>query len=512
MSNALLNNRGIIIPYKSFIKKNGRNKCNKLFESLTIITKQKVGPNKIAKIYTEMIINEIRCLILPRFAYSQLLCDGYIDKINNKLSSGLDITKVSNIFLGKLYPNQIIIVDYIMKFIYTPENIKKGQAGLILQMRAGFGKTYVAAGIINKLRKRTLYIVPNSYLRDQTMEDMNNSFSSLINIGIFSNKIDISKQDITIIIINSAMKCDKKFFNTYGLVIFDEAHTYCSPQRSSIFWKCQSQFMLGLTATPYDRLDGFDLVSHMQLGEVIESEKIPGFKMDGISFEGNVNVINYQGPDEHTENLVNQTNGILSAPLMDDQFIRDPYRNKLIIKEAIKLCNMRGDEILRCGNTDDKKIKKMEIFIFSSRRDHLIRLKSLLESEIKSNNKNIHIYAPELSNTISEVNVMMGGSNKTEVDEAQKSQIILTTYGYSGTGVSIPKMNSIIFATPRRNGFKQIIARILRRSGDTTIIRKIIDIVDIRTALANQLSGRKIGYSLYNFNIKYDTVKYLDID
>ncbi len=70
----------------------------------------------------------------------------------------------------------------------------------------------------------------------------------------------------------------------------------------------------------------------------------------------------------------------------------------------------------------------------------------------------------------------------------------MTTYQYSGTGVSINKMNAIILATPRKSNMKQIMGRIFRLKSDASITRDIIDIVDNRICLKSQYYTRKKTY------------------
>jgi DNA polymerase III delta prime subunit len=93
-------------------------------------------------------------------------------------------------------------------------------------------------------------------------------------------------------------------------------------------------------------------------------------------------------------------------------------------------------------------------------------LVSVISKEItQQQNTSIQdIYIPEIDDDIqketqsSDLTVMMGGASKETIKEAQeKARIILTTYGYSGTGVSIVKQNAIVFATPRKSNMIQIV-------------------------------------------------------
>lgn len=54
----------------------------------------------------------------------------------------------------------------------------------------------------------------------------------------------------------------------------------------------------------------------------------------------------------------------------------------------------------------------------------------------------------------------------------------------------------------------QILARILRRSGNLQIPRHIIDVVDIKTPVSKQLIKRMAAYRFYNMNIKTTKISY----
>ncbi len=81
-------------------------------------------------------------------------------------------------------------------------------------------------------------------------------------------------------------------------------------------------------------------------------------------------------------------------------------------------------------------------------------------------------------------------------------------------GVSLPRFDAMIFATPRRAKIYQTLKRIFRMGGNLTVERKVIDIVDIRTKLKNQLKDRKeqyqrdiFGMTIKERKISFDKIK-----
>ncbi len=101
------------------------------------------------------------------------------------------------------------------------------------------------------------------------------------------------------------------------------------------------------------------------------------------------------------------------------------------------------------------------------------------------------------------VSILRGGVKSTAVNDARaaRSHVVLTTYGFSRRGISLPDMTSVVLATPRRNGSTQVLGRILRRGSDESIVRQVVDIVDTRTGLKGQVSDRRKVYKLKGYEI-----------
>jgi superfamily II DNA or RNA helicase len=367
------------------------------------------------------------------------------------------------------------------------------------------GKTYIAMDLISKINKKTLIIVPNTFLLKQWIELLKQYFPNNT-IGEYYSKTK-KDGDIIVSIINSAVleeftfktKIDKKkivttltpleYYNQFGLVIFDESHTYCSNTFKQIFNRCQCDYMLGLTATPNERIDTFDKISHMNIGDVLDVEQIENYIKNDVIFESTINVIKYNGPEIYTQVEINPRNNMMNVPHIINQLIEDEYRNQLIIDNIIKLSK-----------------EKLNIFIFSERRNHLLTLYDLLSEQIENE---CEISIPEEDKSI----VLYGGSSNDDINEAKHhSNVIFTTYQYSSTGVSIVKMNALILATPRKSNSTQIIGRVFRLGAGQDVHRRIIDIVDNKIPLKYQFYQRKKTYINRNSKITTTEVNYQDIE
>ena len=107
---------------------------------------------------------------------------------------------------------------------------------------------------------------------------------------------------------------------------------------------------------------------------------------------------------------------------------------------------------------------------------------------------------------------LVGGSSSEDMIKAEKkASIILTTYQFMGTGKSIPKMNAIVYATPRKSKSRQFTNRIFRLGSNYEIERQIYDIVDWRTIVKNQWYRRKKYYDEKKYNIETIEIYHLDL-
>ena len=451
----MFNSFGFCIDYEKLIKKIGNNGVGIIKKSCTISTKCHNNIFKKLSCFDFKIIDNINYFIVPKFIGLKLAKKNIIE-YEYKIEERKNITFDSSTLI--LNNNQNIVCDEIKRKL-LPCSIL---SSCIIQSDPGTGKTYIAAGMIKILQKKTIIIVPNVYLLKQTFEVMSELFPNN-KIGCYYG-LEKTDGDIIIAVINSALYYDK--YETIGFVILDEVHGYCSKTMSNIFNVIHTQFILGITATPDIRLDGFDKMLNWYLGDIIIAKNIPGWNADDIKFTTRVIQVVYNGPPKFTESILSST-GIVSVPHMITMIQSDPDRNKIIINYAIELYQ-----------------KGKNVFVFSDRRDHLHNLAELLK------NTNIPFEAPELN-----IIKLMGGSSSQTIEDAKThGRLILTTYQYSSTGVSIVKMNSLVLATPRRNGLEQIIGRIYRLSGDQNIERVIVDIVDNRTCLKSQFYDRKKIY------------------
>lgn len=485
MLEGIINSYGLSISYDKFlIKSGGKSNINKILKSLTIVEKAGFGkPKGSPLIIKKAYINQKGYIIFPRIKSHIFLKHGLIDSISIEYKNEPRTIDEHEITIP-LYDYQEGIIEYLLSNQFSDESIKKGNGICYLQMDTGLGKSRIGCALINKLRYPALIVVPTIAIGHQWIDEFYELYPSMT-VGFYHNKdklvVTPDKYDITIIVVNTLNKKDISFINGYGIIIFDEAHEYYTTCNGKILWLAQTKVVLGLSATPLERPDELDKYILLHLGQPVYAKDI--VNVASVKFTGIVKCINYYGCSKYSETILTDR-GTSSSILTIGNLIKDPYRIELIIKEIKKLYN-----------------ENHGIFVFAEHRDFLDVLKThLLEYDVRV----------EDDTEVNEIDtsIFRGGIHKSDIQRAKDlsknrgSHIVLTTYGYSRRGISLTEMTAIIMTTPRRNGLKQIIGRILRRGSDETIIRKIVDIVDIRCNLRNQYFDRKKIYMEKNYPIE----------
>jgi superfamily II DNA or RNA helicase len=435
-------------------------------------------------------------LYIPRFG-AFLLRNKFADVVIE--NSIVAANPVDLEYEGKFAGNQELIFNEIVSNHYNSDMVGAGRAGLILNLQAGMGKTFLAMSLINHLQCRTLIVVHNKGMLQQWDTVLTQYFPKT-KLGFYYGTRK-TRGDILVGVINSLVSDDlvgysspAEFYAQFDFVIFDEAHEYCSPMRSKIYRRCQSPYTLGLSATPQEREDGLDKINMWGIGPILVAASLDGYTEADIPFKGNVIQVRYLGPDKYTQLLTNEKLELMSAPLMIGQLTEDEFRLRMI-----------ADLIM------EQHIKNYNIFVFADRRDYLTKI----EEEIKQLSlKSHYLTNDEEAKALNKIESirLVGGSTSQDMEAAKNEKtIILATYQYMATGTSIPKMNAIVLATPRKSKSRQIIGRVFRFGSDYSIVRQIVDVVDWKTGLKNQWYKRKKYYDEQGYPIEVRQISYMDI-
>lgn len=503
-----LTKRGMMVPLARLLDLMSMDQYDRLQRALTHVYSTQVGKKVVG--HLTMRLFRIHTVAAPDgtfrriFACSRFcgivrllkeICTRYDLKIRvvNEISMGIPIPPERNTCNIVLTENQQLVIDYLMANVFSPSRIEKGNSGCVFVMATGDGKSYVSSYLIHKLRVKTLLVLPSEAIMNGWLELFNRYMPNLV-IGQYYGKVK-TDGDIVLGVINSLLGSEfvvkgskipwSDYFNRFGLVVYDEIHNYPTASRQEIFWRGGARRLFGMTATPDERADAMDVIYTKHIGPLIYAPDIPGYNVAEIEWHGHVKVIQYKGPPEHTVRITGSM-GTTQVSSMYKQFCGDPYRNTLILREILAL-----------------KEEGRDVYCFSEHREYLEYLYSLLQEN------NLNASAPELGR--GGVAKLMGGAKSADHKLAHQSQIVLVTYAYAKEGISIVKMNSMIFTTPRRRKMRQVIGRILRRGGDPSIVRRIVDIVDAGTTLKSQYPDREAVYKEKKFNIEVVNVNWKDL-
>ena len=436
------------------------------------IKKKDLSPSKIKQIKNDLTVNPFcygdfkekiekrfslfmespNSLYLPRF-YAQ---EHFGLPHDNKISSG---DNISIPFNGTLRDEQKPIIDLYKKSADTI-------GGGLISLKCGGGKTVLALYLISLMKKKTIVVVHKDFLmtqwRDRILE-----FLPTARIGkIQRDTIDIENKDIVLAMVQSlSMKeYDSDIFQSFGFAVFDECHHLGAEVFHKSMAKVASKYMLGLSATP-NRKDGLRKVFEWYIGPMVYSttEKNEDHIETRI-YEYTNDTFLYSKPEI-------LYNGKPCVPRMINNLSNCKERNQFIENLILKEYHL-GRKIL----------------ILSDRRDYL---NSTLQN---------------LNQTIGKscCGLYVGGLKPKELRDSQEKDIILGTFSMASEGMDIPKLNTIVLASPKSD-VVQSVGRIMREKAN---VRKfhplIIDIKDIHPNLImfeKQCAKRITFYKKNNYMI-----------
>jgi superfamily II DNA or RNA helicase len=326
--------------------------------------------------------------------------------------------------------------------------------GGLVSLDTGLGKTVVALKLVSLMKVKTLIIVHAEFLLEQWIERIK-TFLPTARIGVIrQDKCEYINTDIVVGMIQSITKREdypKECFKGLGQLIIDECHHLGSKSFSSIFFKIQTKYMLGLSATP-ERKDGLSKVIYWFLGpQIIHIKRETG--KPSITFV-------FTKTDGYTEQINRM--GKINNPGMITELTTKVERNQLIL------------DILK------KYSPGRKILVLSDRREHC----ELINAQLKLMGISSGLY--------------LGGMKTVERTESINTSVIVGTYQASGEGFDVPDLDTLILSTPKSD-VQQAVGRILRQKNKNEPL--VIDIVDSFSIFKGQYYKRRRFYKESEFKI-----------
>jgi superfamily II DNA or RNA helicase len=345
--------------------------------------------------------------------------------------------------------------------VRTALEIIRGQpvSGMILQLPCGFGKTVLSLYIAAEYGRRTLVLVHKDDLLEQWRERIE-QFIPRARVGRIQRDVqDVADRDIVLGMVQSlaGKEYDRALLATIGLVIVDEAHHMAAKYFSSALNKLPAAHIVGLSATPR-RKDGLDHMLRWTVGPVqFQAER---------SFElVVVRQLVYTGGREKE---IRMKTGDPVLMRMITMLTHETRRNMLIIALIRRIVGL-GRNLLVLSHIVEH-LKYLERYLL----DHHIT---------------------------DDVGIYVGARSKKEKERNQSSKnksVILATVRMAKEALDIPKLDTLILATPQGD-VEQDIGRILRPF-PTKQTPTVFDIVDPFSTFFH-LANKRLAFVS---NLEYD--------
>lgn len=358
----------------------------------------------------------------------------YGEPEGSTVSEGLMLPET--VHLNEAFPPRPFQEEIIDQFM------ESGANGLIC-VPCGYGKTFMALQIAVRLQRRFLIVVDKEFLMNQWKAEIEN-FVKGARVGILQGdkiQIDASEYDITICMIQTICRRDfpDGFFDQYGFTIFDECHHLGASYFCKALKKIQTQYMLGLSATP-DREDGLTRVFEYFLGEPVYKNTQRAPDKDAV-----VRAIWFHSEDPAYADVPTNWKG-------------EPVTAKLL------------NQVADYEPRNQRMMDLVEEYVRDPRRFLLI-----LSDRISQ----LNWFEKALSTRPYRFGYYIGGMKQTDLDKnAEECQILLATYQMASEAFSVKKLNTVLLATPRKN-VQQSTGRIFReRIEERKVPPHIIDVID----------------------------------
>lgn len=396
---------------------------------------------------------------------------------------------------------EVIQLDELQTRLYTKINKSlEDNNSCIVKAPPGTGKSYIALYLILKLKLSTIIIVNTVSLCDQWSKLIKQLFNYECGIYNSNNK---TIKNITIASIDSLTPKNSEsrnklqlMANQFSFSIFDECHSLCSKKRSVVLSLFQTQYSIALSATP-ERADGFHRLLFFHFGDLCEYEKTRNEFNPSVHFI----FLYFKIPKNNNFNelLSFLINNDERNDVIVDQIEKHKHKNILLLSDRIKHLELLQDKLkhkhidsIKIVGSDNKTETQKTLDMLSN--EHNTKTSNIVSNEhISQNNSS--------QNDISQNDI---SQNENDTIVSNSTNIILSTYLFFGTGISISKLDTLILASPKKNkiNLEQYCGRIFRKGSMNKNERLVIDIVDMKSYTFKHYVNRKHYYESKNYDIQ----------
>ena len=292
---------------------------------------------------------------------------------------------------------------------------------------------------------KTLILVPTTSLVEQMYSDFVDYGWNESNMQrVYSGHDREVTHPVVISTWQSLYKMPKSYFDSFGLVIGDEAHLFKAKSLTSILTKLDKcKYRFGLTGT-LDGMQTHRLVLEGLFGslkkvittkKLIDSKTLASFKIKAL-------VLTYSDEECKVVKGMNYQDEM-------DYIVKHKKRNKFIKDLTL---NLKGNTLV--------------LFQFVEKHGHVLH--EMISSD--TTRKVFYVYGGTDTKTREDIRA---------ITENEKDAIIVASYGTFSTGINIRNLHNIIFSSPSKSRVRtlQSIGRGLRKS-ETKDSATLFDIAD----------------------------------
>lgn len=293
--------------------------------------------------------------------------------------------------------------------------------------------------------QKALIVVPTTSLVEQMTSDFldyssyDDSFGPEDVHKIYSGKEKMTKCKVVITTWQSIYKMQGPWFEQFGMVVGDEAHTFKAKSLTSILEKLRDcKYRYGLTGT----LDGTQthrLVLEGLFGQVFKVTTTRELIDNKSLSELHITVLLLKYLEETRKKLTK-----IKYNEEVDHIVASPARNRFI----------RNLAIAQEGNT---------LVLFQFVEKHGVPLYEMIKAKVEESGR-----SERQVFFVSGATDVETRENIRAITEKEKDAIIVASLGTFSTGINIRNLHNIIFASPSKSQVKilQSIGRGLRKSDD----------------------------------------------